>query len=85
MVSIRRSGKSISGIFWSQGKIWLRVEVTGIEGKGAYWRSQFESGTDLISSALNWRYKGQSHVRGEPIIVQGERKEEEGRVLSGGY
>ena len=30
MVSIRRSEKSISGIFWSQGKIWLRVEVTGI-------------------------------------------------------
>ena len=48
MVLIRRSGKAISGRFWSQDKIWLGVEVADIEGRGAYWRIQFKGDTDLI-------------------------------------
>ena len=48
MVLIRRSGKAITGRFWSQGEIRLRVEVYSIEGRGANWRSRFEGGTDLI-------------------------------------
>ena len=51
MFSIMRLCKAISGIFWRQGKIWLRVEVDDIEGKGAYRRSRFDGGTDLIPSA----------------------------------
>ena len=39
MLSIRRSGKAISGIFWRQEKIWLRVEMDDIEGRGDYRRS----------------------------------------------
>ena len=41
MVFIRRSGKAISGRLRRQGKIFLRVEVADIEGRGVYWRSQF--------------------------------------------
>ena len=50
MFSIMRLCKAISGIFWRQGKIWLRVEVDDIEGRVAYWRSRFEGGNDLIHS-----------------------------------
>ena len=50
MVFIRRSGKEISGRFLRQGKIWLRVELAEIEGSGAYQRSRFKGGTDLIPS-----------------------------------
>ena len=48
MVLIRSLGKSISGIFWCQGKIRLGGEMTDIEERGAYQRSRFEGGTDLI-------------------------------------
>ena len=51
MVLIRRLGKEITGRFRCQGKIRLRVEVAGIEGRGAYQRSRFEGGTDLIPPA----------------------------------
>ena len=50
-VLIRCSGKEISGRFLRQGKIWLRVEVDEIEGRGAYWRSRFKGGTYLIPLA----------------------------------
>ena len=74
MVLIRRSGKAITGIFQCQGKIRLRVEVTSIEGMGAYQRSRFDDGTDLIPPALHPGYIGQDHVRGEYIRGQGGRK-----------
>ena len=48
MVLIRLSGKAIFGRFWRQGEIWLRFEVSDIEGSGAYRRSQFKGGTYLI-------------------------------------
>ena len=51
MVLISSFGKAINLIFWRQGNIRFRVEVDVIEGRGAYWRSQFEGGTDLIPSA----------------------------------
>ena len=48
MASIRCSRKAISGRFWRQGKIGLRVEVADIEGKGDYQRSRFKGGTEII-------------------------------------
>ena len=48
----RLLGKAIPGRFRRQGNIRLRVEVDVIEGRGAYWGSQFEGGTDLIP--LDW-------------------------------
>ena len=51
MVLIRSLGKSISGIFWCQGKIRLGGEMTDIEERGAYQRSRFKGGTCLIPSA----------------------------------
>ena len=51
MVSIGCSGKAITGIFWRQGKIRLRVEMADIKNKGAYRRSRFEGGDDLIPPA----------------------------------
>ena len=48
MVSIRHSGKTITGIIWRQGKIELRVELGFVEVMRAYWRSRFGCGTDLI-------------------------------------
>ena len=46
-----RSRKAITGIFWLQGKIRLRVDVDYVEMNGFYWRRQFEVGTDLIPPA----------------------------------
>ena len=51
MVFIWRSEKEMFGKFWRQGNIWLRAEVTDIEGRGAYRRNRFEGGNDLIPSA----------------------------------
>ena len=51
MVSIGRSGKAITGIFWRQGKIRLRVEIADIKDKGYYRSSRFEGGDDLIPPA----------------------------------
>ena len=48
MVLISIPGKEITGRFWSQGKIRLRVEVAAIEGRGSYWRRLFEGGNELI-------------------------------------
>ena len=39
MVLIRLSGKAFSGIFWRQEKIWLRIKMPDIEGRGDYRRS----------------------------------------------
>ena len=52
IVSVRRLGKAIIGRFWRQGNIRLRFEVDDIEGRGDYWRSRFEDGTDLVSPSL---------------------------------
>ena len=41
MISIRRLEKAISGRFLRQGKIWFRVVVADIEGRGAYGRIRF--------------------------------------------
>ena len=48
MVSIRRLGKTITGIFRCQGNIRLSVDVAAIEVRGAYCRRQLEDGTDII-------------------------------------
>ena len=48
MVYIRRLGKEITGRFWSQGNIRLRVEVADIYGRIAYQRRLFEGSNDLI-------------------------------------
>ena len=83
--SIRRLGKPIIGILWRQNNIRLRFEVANIEGRGAYWRSWFECGADLIPPAWHRGYRGQYPVRGEPIIAKGESKKEYGRGISGVY
>ena len=74
MVFIRRLGKEISGNIWLQDKIWLRVEVDDIEGGGAYCRSQFKGGTDLIPPPLHRGVQGQARSMGEPIGGQGGMK-----------
>ena len=48
MVLIRCPGEKITGTICHQGNIGFRVEVSVIEGKGAYWRSHFESGIYFI-------------------------------------
>ena len=48
IVLIRCSRKAITGRFRSQGEIKFRVEVNAIVSRGAYRRSRFEGGTDLI-------------------------------------
>ena len=85
MASIRWSGKAIYGRFWRQGDIRWRCEVTDIEGRGTYQRSRAEDGTDLTPQYWQRGDWGKAHVRGESIIGQGGSKEEERRVLSGGY
>ena len=50
-------------------------ELNLIEGRGAYWRSSFEDGTDLIPPDSHWGYFGQSHIRREHIRGQVESKE----------
>ena len=66
MVSIRCLGGLITARFCSQGNIRLRVELVVIEGKGAYQRSGFKGGTDLIAPAWHQGYQDQYPVRGEP-------------------
>ena len=84
MVLIRQSRNIINGIVWRQGKIRFRVEVDVIEGRGAYRRSRFEGGNDLIPPDLHRGDQGQAHVRGDTIIGQGVSKEEEVRSILGG-
>ena len=63
----------------------MRVEVAVIKRRGEYHKSRFEGGTDLTTPYLHRGDQGQAHVMGGPIIGQGGSKEEERRVLSGGY
>ena len=74
MVLIRHLWNTITGRFFHQGKNRLRVGLYDIEGRGAYQRSRFDDGTDLIPPALHPGYIGQDHVRGEYIRGQGGRK-----------
>ena len=56
MVLIMRSVKAITGIFRLKGNTRLRVEVSVIEGRRAYWRKLSEGGTDLIQPDWHQRY-----------------------------
>ena len=84
-VSIRYLGKLIYGIFWRQGYIWWKIEVSDIEGRGTYQKIRVKGGTDFTYQSCHRANWGQAHVKGEPIRGQGIRREEEGRGLSGGY
>ena len=85
MVLVRCLRKAIYWRFGRQGEIRSRFQVSDIEGRGTYQRSQVEGGTDLTPPSWHQGDWGRAQVRREHIRGQWVNKEEEWRVVLGGY